>query len=48
MANNEGTREQIQRWIEKSIKDAENPDPRDKMRLIHKEKGQKVVKRYGF
>ena len=44
----EGTRLQIQTWLENAVRRAQSPDPREKMRRRRKEKMKKVAKNYGL
>jgi len=45
---NEHTKLQIKTWLENVIKNAQNPDPREKSRRLRKEKMKRIVKNYGF
>ena len=45
---NEKTKKQIRDWIEKSIKEAKNPDPRRLMKKKRDLKKGEVAKNYGF
>lgn len=47
MSNTE-TKAQIRRWIEKSIKEAKNPDPRKLMKKKRELKKKTVAKSYGL
>lgn len=47
-ANNEHTKLQIRTWLENAVKRAQNPDPREKMRRVRKEKMKRIIKNYGF
>ena len=46
--NNEHTKLQIRTWIEKAIREAQNPSPREKLKRLRKEKSKKVSKNYGL
>lgn len=46
--NNEGTKEQIRRWLENAVKNAKNPDPRIILRKKREERRKKVYKNYGL
>jgi len=48
MLNSEGTKLQIRTWIENAIKKAQNPDPREKLKRLRREKIKKVAKNYGL
>ena len=48
MENNQGTKQQIRTWLENAIREAQNPDPREKIRRERKERAKKEQKRYGF
>jgi len=45
---NEGTKKQIRTWIENAIEKAQNPDPREKLKRLRREKVKKVAKNYGL
>ncbi len=45
---NEGTKEQIRRFLQKAVEDAQNPDSREQQKKKRLEKSKKVSKRYGF
>jgi len=45
---NEATKAQIRNWLEKAIQEAQNPDPREKIRRERQQKMKKEQKRYGF
>ena len=45
---NEKTKAQLKKWIEKSIKEAKNPDPRKLMKKKRELKKKIVAKSYGF
>jgi len=46
--NSEHTKLQIKTWLEKAIKIAQNPSPREKLLRKRKEKMKNIAKRYGF
>ena len=46
--SNEHTKLQIKTFLENAIKKAQNPDPREKLKRLRKEKIKKVAKNYGF
>jgi hypothetical protein len=46
--SNEGTKEQIRRWIENAIKEAKNPDPRKLLKKKREKKKKKVAQNYGL
>lgn len=46
--NNEATKAQIRAWLEKAIKKAQNPDPREKMIREREKKARTVEKSYGL
>lgn len=48
MTNNEKTKKQIRNWIEQSIKEAKNPDPRKLMKKQREQKKKTIAKDYGF
>ena len=45
---NEHTKLQIKTWLENAVKNAQSPNPREKLRRIRKMKRKKVAKKYGF
>ena len=45
---NEATKSQIRAWLEKSIREASNPDPREKLKRERREKSKKIAKSYGL
>lgn len=45
---NEKTKRQIRDWIEKSIKEAKNPDQRKLLKKKRELKKKEVAKNYGF
>lgn len=46
--NNEHTKMQIKNWLENAVKMAQNPDPREKMKRIRKERSKKIERGYGL
>ena len=46
--SNEHTKLQLKTFLENAVQNAQNPDPREKLRRSRKEKMKKVEKRYGF
>jgi len=46
--SNEHTKLQIKTWLENAVKKAQNPDPREKLKRLRKEKIKKVAKNYGL
>ena len=45
---NQDTKEQIRRWLKEVIGKATNPDPREKMRRMRRERAKKEQVKYGF
>jgi len=46
--NNTGTKEQIRRFLENAVKNAQNPDPREVIKQKRMQKVGKIAKKYGF
>ena len=46
--SNEHTKLQIKTWLENAVRKAQNPDPREKLERLRKEKMKKMEKNYGF
>ena len=46
--SNEHTKLQLRTFLENAIKKRQNPDPREKLKRLRKEKMKKVAKNYGF
>lgn len=46
--SNEATKLQIRIWLENAIKKAQNPDLREKLLRLRKERMKKIEKNYGF
>ncbi len=46
--NNAHTKLQIKTWLANAVKKAQNPDPREKLKRLRKEKMNKIIKNYGF
>jgi len=46
--NNEYTKLQIKRFLDRAIEKAKNPDIATKLKRKRKEKAKKIAKRYGF
>lgn len=45
---NELTKQQLRNWLDKSVKEAKNPDPRKLMREERKKKRKQIAKGYGL
>jgi hypothetical protein len=46
--NNEATKNQIKKWLEESVKKAQSPDPREKLKREREMRAKHVEKSYGF
>lgn len=44
----EGTRLQIQTWLENVVRNAQNPSPRERFKRMRSERKKKIAKKYGF
>lgn len=46
--SNEMTKHQLRIWVEKAVKEAQDPDPREKLRRERQKRAEKVSKRFGL
>ena len=46
--SNEATKDQIRRFLQKAVEDAQNPDSREQQKKKRLEKSKKISKKYGF
>lgn len=46
--SNEATKAQIKNWLDKAVREAQNPDPREKLKREREKKAMRVAKNFGL